>query len=31
MLAAIVVKERIAGIQRVGVLLTLLGVGLIST
>jgi drug/metabolite transporter (DMT)-like permease len=30
MLAAIVVKERIAGIQRVGVLLTLLGVGLIS-
>jgi drug/metabolite transporter (DMT)-like permease len=30
MLAAIVVKERIAGTQRLGVLLTLLGVGLIS-
>jgi drug/metabolite transporter (DMT)-like permease len=30
MLAAIVLKERIAGIQRLGVLLTLLGVGLIS-
>ena len=29
-LAAIVIKERIAGIQRVGVALTLLGVGLIS-
>jgi drug/metabolite transporter (DMT)-like permease len=29
-LAAIVLKERIAGIQRLGVLLTLLGVGLIS-
>ena len=30
MLAAIVIKERIAGIQRLGVVLTLLGVGLIS-
>jgi drug/metabolite transporter (DMT)-like permease len=30
MLAALVIKERIAGIQRLGVLLTLLGVGLIS-
>ena len=29
-LAAIVINERIAGIQRVGVVLTLLGVGLIS-
>lgn len=31
MLVALVIKERIAGIQRLGVLLTLVGVGLIST